>query len=702
MPASRHLITSLTPPPSARRVVALACLAVALAACGGGNAEKATLSERLAPALDTDAVQAPASRLIAGHVFLDGPVEGATVELRSPSGAVLARAVSNEVGAFILNVPPQLTRDFVVVATGGSASGRPVEGALWMVEDDFEPGEAVVRISVLSTLVAHVLDAGLRQHASYTPAQAAAAVRAYLGLPALFDLRDQDVRHFDIDAFLRAGEDLPLQAYLEQVAGSIIADPTLTRPYRAVLLGATPEDLALDAAINFAEYGLEYLERFDNPITEKISSWGLTVVGWLKPSAPDNDARFDRIDHKLVEIAKDITIIQNQVKDLGNQMKANTERTFLALNALGDLAGMLSLRNDYVALNGNITLAAAQMSGLQQRYTSYLQMGKVHVAPLIDQLAADIIRDVPTAIMLLHGVQTGDASGMTSAAKVWHQLRALAEPGYPLSVGSDFFDALNAQQDYVAGIQLMGLNLLLEAHNYLATRDATGPIEDIIAQAAPQTRIIFEEWSRQIRATQKAVAYPRIDNGLIADLYWGRLHVRHVAAMHIDNSGCTRLDLAWTEKHGALRRSFVSPVPDCDFRFTNATRGFNALQPHGYADWVVGDLPVVRWQRGVDNRTVAQSHGYDFSAVLRQGIEAQGSYVIGVRDNAAYRTWNLRDSGSLFGGYIDPPATTLAQLKQLGNNHAWHSVSFSRPFAPDPLAQKCSIPDGWTVRCVFP
>ena len=702
MPTSLKLTTPFTLPPSARTVVALACLAVALVACGGGNDERAVLSDRLTPALDTDAVQAPASGLIGGQVFLDGPVTGATVQLRSPSGEVLASTVSNEAGAFLLNVPPQLTRDFVVVATGGSASGRPVEGSLLMVQDDFEQRDIAVRVNVLSTLAAHVLDAGLRQSASYSPAQATAAVRAYLGLPALFDLRSQDVRQFDTDSFLRAGEGLPLQAYLEQVAGQIVADPTLTQPYRAVLLGATPEEIALDAATNLAEYGLEYLGRFDNPITEKISSWGLTVVGWLKPGAPDYSERFDRIDHKLDEMAGDIRIIQNQVSNLALKLDANTDRINKALSALGDLAGMLSLRNDYVTLSGNIAQARATVDAYQTDYELYLGMAKtMDVTDLLDSLAANLIRDIPKAIMLLQGVQTGDSSGMTSAAKVWHQLRALAEPGYPLSVGSDFFDALNAQQDYVTGIQLEGLNLLLEAHNYLASRNATGPIEDIIAQSSARTRPIFEDWSKKIRATQKAVAYPRIDDGLVANLYDGRLHVRHAAAMHIDDSGCTRLDLTWTEKHGALERSFVSPTPDCDFRFTNATDGFNALQPHGYSDWAVGDLPVFRWQRGVDNRTVAQSHGYDFSAILRHGAEAESSYVIGVKDNAAYLRWNLRNIGAF--GYITPPVTTLKQLTQLsGTNKTWHSVTFSRPITPDPLAQKCSIPDGWTVRCVFP
>lgn len=683
-------------PRRVRTTVALACLAAILAACGGsdGGEAQGPFFQRVGTALETTSVAAPASRRVVGQVVFDAPVAGAEVALRSPAGAVLARAVSNENGGFVLELPPQLPRDFLVVATAPAFAGT-----LLLVQDDFDSQDPTLRVGVLTTLAARVLDAGLERGAGTTPAEAADAVRRHLDLPANHDLRDHDVRLFDVDAFLAAQQGEPLDAALQRLAARIVAEPGFTQPYHGVLLGGSLEEDALAAiGTSVARYGLDHLAQYDNPVSEKISSWGLTVLDWLDPQEPDYSARFDQIDRKLEDMTKDIGVIQRQVYNLERKMEAGFERVTEVLQGMDDRADARTLTQSYTALSTTIMRQQATVEALQRTYMMYLEVGHQPELPkLIDSLADTIIDKVPAALLELRNVQVGTGTPTTSAAAIWHRLQAIAAPGYPMSVGSEFFDAINQQQDQVAAIQVLGLNLLMEAYNFKANQGpAPGTLAQLRANVSPFARAAFNTYSRDIEATQATVAYPRIDPGLVANLHTGRLHVRHAAAMRLDN-GCTQLHLAWHESGREEGRELRSPGTDCDFRFTNAVRSFNAMKPFGFADWSVGEMAVFQWQRGRPNLEVARELGYDFSAIFRHGSDARSSRVIGVEAGAAVTRWGFQGVGTF--GYINPPHTTLRQLEAASGS--FHNVFFSRPIKPDPLAQGCSFPDGWTVRCKF-
>lgn len=410
-------------PRAMRTLVAIACTCALLAACGGGDGyvDEAGANEqflqRIGPTLDTQVVAAPPSHRISGLAWLDAPVAGARVELRAPGGELLAQALSDENGGFVLALPNDLPRDFVVTAIGGTAAGRPVQGTLLLVQDDFATLDAGAVTTVLTTLAAHVLRAGVERDATYTPAQAASAVRAYLDLPAGYDLRHRDVRAFDVDAFLADLGEVPLGVGLQQLATVIVADPNLVRPYRGVLLGGSlAEDAAIGIGTSVARRGLDYLGRFDHPVTEKISSWGLALVNWAKP---DWGARFDRIDAKLDEMKQELGSIQNQLSLLQARMNANSKRIEDALAALSDRGDMLSLRNNYVSLSNNIAAASATIVALQGRYDRLLNSPSHPSADrLMDDLASDINSKVPEAILLLKNVQTGTNSPMTSAIDI--------------------------------------------------------------------------------------------------------------------------------------------------------------------------------------------------------------------------------------------------------------------------------------------
>lgn len=687
-----------------RTLVAIACTCALLAACGGGNddgsgsAEVGTSGQflgRVGPTLDTQPVAAPASQRISGLAWLDAPVAGARVELRAPGGELLAQALSDENGSFVLELPPELPRDFVVTAVGGTAAGQPVRGMLLLVQDDFATLDAGAVTTVLTTLAARVLHAGLERDAAYTPAQAAAAVRAYLDLPAGYDLRHRDARAFDVNAFLRALGDVSLDAGLQQLAARIVADPTLTRPYHGVLLGnSLVEDAAIAIGTSVARRGLDYLGRFDHPVTEKISSWGMALVNWAKP---DWGARFDRIDTKLDEMKHELGSIQNQLSLLQARMNANSKRIEDALAALSDRADMLSLRNNYVSLGNNIAAASATVGALQGRYDRLLNSPSHPAADrLMDDLASDINSKVPEAILLLRNVQTGTNSPMTSAIDIWYRLQAIATPEYPLSVGGDFFAAINDQQDYVAALQLQALNLLLEAENYWATRNNTAKsLEELVQGVSPYARQIYDKHAADIEAAQALVRYPRMDPGLTANLQSGRLFVRHAAAFWLQD-GCTRLELSWSEYGRAGMRALQVPSVDCNFRFANATAAFNAMQPFGHTDWSVAEMPSFTRKRGRSYLVGAQQLGYDFSAAFSRGSVANDGAVFGIQDDFPLLTWNFQSDGS---AYMTDKLTSLVQLPP---STAGYNVFFSRPLTPDPLAKSCVWENtGQTVRCQF-
>ncbi|MEI2416713.1 hypothetical protein V8Z80_11050 [Orrella sp. JC864] len=683
----------------ARAFLALACISGALTACGSsdGDAGEDAFFQRVGATLDNIMVEAPVSQRAAGQVYLDAPVAGATVELRLPSGDLLAQARSDDSGFFVLPLPGALPRDFFVVATGGMASGQPVEGPLLMVQDDFDRLDGVLHVTVLTTLAAHVLDAGLRQRPGYTPADAAADVRRYLGLLDSHDLRDNDVREFDVEAFLRAQGGVPLDIALPRLAEDILADPSLTQPYRGILLGASfEEEMAISIGASLARRGLNYLARFDHPVTERISGWGLAALNWAKP---DYAGRLDQIDGKLREISGDLTIIQNQVRALDRKMETGFQQVQQAIQALSDQQYVQGLYNSYANMQTATSQSRATVTSLHRRYMMLLAAGGSPELPaLLADLSTDIIRQASEAIVHLRLIQEGSGTPLDSAAAVWYRLQAITNPDYPLTVNSDFFDVVNQQQDQVAGLQLLALNLLLEAYNYEATKHSeAATMEELRTDASPLARAVFANHSEDIEATQKLVAYPRIDPGLLANLYTGRLHVRYGAAMRLEN-GCARLHLSWRELGTENARDFHSPGNDCDFNFLHATPAFNAMKPFGFDDWAISEMPTFRWQRGNTNLAVAQDLGYDFSAILSYGPMATSGHVIGVHGDLAATRFGLTTVGIF--SYFNPPLSTLQQLQQ-AHSSPYQTVFFSRPIDPDPLALRCSGPDGWTIRCRF-
>ncbi len=688
----------------ARTILALACAASLLAACGGGGDGGALLHERVGIALESTPVAAPAVGLLAGFVHFDQPVEGAEVTLRTPEGQILATAQTSRNGDFLLEAPARLPRDFLLTATGAGAT-PPFAGTLMLVQDDFDSTRPTLRIGVASTLAAHVLDAGLRRRPGYTPAEAFADVRRYLGLPAGWDLGREDPRDFDVDAFLQEQEGRPLDEALADLAARIVTEPELVRPYRRVLLGGDLAEDAIDAALNSAldlsAYGLEYLSRFDHPVTEFISGWGMTAVNWLR--GPDHSARFDQIDRKLQEMSGVINSIDRRVAQLDAQVAAGFTQVQADLERLKKATELQAVTARYQEATQPIAAARKVVLGLHDRYRALIRVQPGPQTPrMLDNLAEDIMREVPQVMQQLQGAQKGNGlARVTSAAATWHQLVAATSPHYPVAVGSAFFDALNQQQDQVAGLQVLALNLLMEAHNYEHNkRKPADALDNLPGNISDYARDAFEEYSEVIRDTQSVVAYPRIDPGLVANLYTGRLYVRHAAAIKMERN-CTQLHLAWTERGSAVARELRTPTPDCEFRFVNATNTFNAMRPFGHDDWSIAAMPGFVWDPKRINFDVAVEAGYDFSAVFRHTQQGAATQMIGVAGGQAVSYAPMYQAGGFT--VFSPPVNSLRPLQE---EHAKtgriYSVFFSRPIPIDePLVRRCNVRTTGEVQCSF-
>lgn len=248
----------------------------------------------------------------------------------------------------------------------------------------------------------------------------------------------------------------------------------------------------------------------------------------------------------------------------------------------------------------------------------------------------------------------------------------------------------------MAALQLQGLNLLLEAENYWATRDSTASsMQELVQGVSPYARQIYEQHAADIEAAQALVRYPRIEPGLIANLQSGRLFVRHAAAFWVQN-GCTRLELSWSEHERDGTRALQVPSVDCNFRLTNATAAFNAMTPFGHADWSVAEMPSFTWKRGRGYLVRAQQLRYDFSAAFSRGSVANDGAVLGIQDDFPLLTWNFQSDAS---AYMTDKLTSLVELPP---RPAGYNVFFSRPITPDPLAKSCVFENtGQTMRCQF-
>jgi hypothetical protein len=678
---------ALTPSWHARVFALLLASAMLLGGCSGGEAGPGQfVVDTVGHTLESDATPVAGQKLT-GLVLVEGPVSAAQVDLWAPDGTLLGTTSSDANGVFSFVAIRNVPRDFLVVASGGTHRGESFSGTLLLVHTDYSQVNSSLVVNIPSTIQVRHLEAALLDGGQATPDLSAARTRQYLGLPEDYGLSTLQSSLFDPGHFLLLHPIGDLDTVLASISREMVANPGAERGYGRLQVGVSPATIAVPVA----KYGLTWLSQYNDPFSENVSGWGLSLISLVSP--PDYSSRFDRIDASLSRINAQLSEIQGQIE-------ASEARVTSRLSALGAEVRHASLVNQYVTVTATSLDAKSTIRALNTTYQIYMSQRQGVLPSELDDFASTIIREVPWALTRLHELQMGsvEAPDQTSAIRVWHKLVAASHSNYPV-VDSGFFDAIHTQQDAVAGLQIMGLNLLMEAYNYNSIRFAApSSVDNFSAARSSLLAAILSTYGSMFNTAQAKVFAARVDKGLIVDLGRGRAFVRYAATFPYDGSGCSGLRLSWTDQSAEGQFSLNEPsttVPDCTLAMANGVAAFNRHQPFGFGDWTLGSWPR-RSMSSLDNYDAFVAMGFDLSANLRLGRPASS-----VR---ATTTALFVDKGSIVGRlplYTSSsgdstglPHTTLgAMWTQDGR---WPLFLFSRPFAKDPLTSGCS-----TSGCVF-
>lgn len=649
-----------------------------LAGCSGGGEPEAgqALVQNMQSVLEPASMAAPASGAMAGTVFVDSAVSGATVQLWTPTGVLIADATSDQGGFFNFTGLGALPRDFIVSATGGTYLNEPFRGTLLLVRDDYGDTLEVLSVNLLSTFAARVLETAMAQHRAMTPAQAVARTRSYLALPPTYDIGTLRSPMFDPTRFLGSNPASELDRRLADAASLAVGTADAGQAYPERLLRVSGTEAAVKAGQSVYQYGFDWLgKNHGDPFAQTASTWGMAAMALA--TGPDYSSRFDQIDRAVDGIAGQLTDLGNQVAATEARLNDRFKSTAAGLDRLESTVRFENYRSHYASAAQAMAAPKAQIDALHHVYLTYLKAGRGQVTPRQwDELASEIRSKVPAAILVLKDLQTGEG------IRNWHLIQAMSTAGYPTLIGSDFYEALNQQQDFVAGVQLLGLNLLLEAANYESVRDAQPRTPAAFAAArsllAPQ---VLASFKADLDA-QQALVPPRVDPGLITDAYNGRTFVRTLAAFPKPVATgplvapCSVLSMQWTERTVTATRALGEGSTrrlDCEVPMPNATQVFNSFAPFGATDWALGPLPAFLARPGIATYDILKSNGFDMGANQRLGILDTASNPVGLSTATASRTvdlWNISSSPMLAFSRpspIDPAAQTCVLLQASGS-----------------------------------
>ena len=686
-------------------------LAFVLTGCGGGSSRGAEFTGNVSPALEHTPQAAPDSHMISGQVVLDVPLVGATVRMFGTAGQELASAKTDETGSFLFLDMTSVPRDFVVAASGGTRSGAAVNATLLLVQDDFDKVNSALIVNLPSTLAARLLERQVERGTSTTPASTVARVRAFLDLGPNYDLSILRTRLFDPSRFMAANPPDVLDDRIADMALAMMNSPEATQPYPQVVLRGA-EDLAIKGGITAASYGLNLLSQYDDPFSQTVSSWGMTLLSFA--SGPDYTSRFDQIDKSLADLKNSVGVLQNHMVEMDKRING---RIVALQDRLSREVRLNALKVSYTTLATATAQPRSQIENLNRRYTALMANSRAtadnNTRLRMDELARDIVTHVGPAIVALRILQIGSgAPELTSAINVWHRLQGLSsidgDTGYPLATKSDFFDALNQQQDYIASIQLLGLNLLMDATNYQAVRGRKPTTPDQLKAArSPEIATLLAQYGQgDIGSAQALVTYPRLDPGLIVDLFNGRMFVKFAATFPMLPEPdlftlCPVLRVRWTESGISVPRALNEPtatVRDCTLPLAQGTAQFNGTAPYGFTNWTLASLPPVVLRPSVTNRTTLLRAGYDFSSQTRTSVSAaaiQASKIIATSGSRISGALALNTSSN--GVAFTDSVNELFQIWERGGDAPM--LLFSRPYPADPFSTSCRPAASGGIEC---
>ncbi|HEY9855825.1 MAG TPA: hypothetical protein V6D05_08830, partial [Stenomitos sp.] len=196
------------------------------------------------PAPTTSASTAPSTQTVAsvvlGKAFLDAPLNGATVKILDPSGAVLQETANatDPNGFFAVSLPSSQLKDFRVEVSGGTRGDAPSTVVLKADVRNFNPLIDRIYVNAATTLVAAKLDLAPQASLSDTQAAVAHFLKLPDGISVGMGLDNPTLKAFSQQRFMTVAEGQGgFSALISELAGQVSADSTTTYDFSHLLLG---------------------------------------------------------------------------------------------------------------------------------------------------------------------------------------------------------------------------------------------------------------------------------------------------------------------------------------------------------------------------------------------------------------------------------------------------------------------------------
>lgn len=252
-----------------------------------GAALAVPLALRSGPAAHTMSVR--------GWAYLDQPLTGATVSIRTAGGRTIVRDRTGAIGpSGTLDMTAKVPPSFRVTVAGGQAGEQVFTGQLVADVYSYGPNAPLVQVNPITTLVAAYKD----RHGNLSQAAAAAAVGRFLEVPAgvrvTSDLRGND-RWFSPKAFMaEATAAGGVQPFVARLVSEMDARPARTHPFK----GAASNDVVKDIGVFVAQ-----------KIGNIVLSHALEEIGIGEPTNSE-------IANSLGEIKQQLTELQISVDEI--------------------------------------------------------------------------------------------------------------------------------------------------------------------------------------------------------------------------------------------------------------------------------------------------------------------------------------------------------------------------------------------------
>lgn len=454
--------------------------------------------------------------MLVGKAFLNEPISGATLKIFDLSGNILQEAsnATDANGYFNLSLPASTPKDFRVEVSGGLCGTAASTSVLKADVRNFDSTIDRLYINAATTLVAAKLD----QNPQVALKDVQASVARFLKLPSEIslgaDLDNSSLKLFSHATFMNvAAEQGGFNPFITTLAGQITGDATTTYDFSRQLLNGIAGDIAKTVALEIGKGAL--------------SKIGGTLMGCALDSIfGPSEMSPDELRQQFADL-RDATV--KGFRDLDTRMVTLQNDIGDVKRSISALEVSMNKQFGLAAYNTKIDALLTSIATIDTLYDSYLYeldrfdtsaAGKARITALVDQIQSS----VPTALTTIHYAMVGTGGG-DGAIVQWHRVvgnnNRNGENGnrYPYLVNAAFVGQLNDQFEYFEGLQLRGIDLLVEARNF--KKDATG------------AKIDYDRFIANVETQRAQVYTPRLTSDVVISPFKGLMWDR----TPLDNGG---------------------------------------------------------------------------------------------------------------------------------------------------------------------